>query len=181
MSTVATPSGTMESPSTEFEKLFREHSPLVYQTACGVTGSPADAEDVVQTIFLRLLRRRLPADFCKRPERYLYRAAINVSLNTIRSRRRQVLIGDSQFFDSPESAENPKVEDPDTVQLRAAISKLSPRTVEILILRYVHDYTEPEIAKLLGRSRSTIAVTLFRSRLRLRKLIRRASSSGERK
>ena len=43
-------------------------------------------------------------------------------------------------------------------------AKLSPRTVEILMLRYVHDYTEPEIAKLLGISRGTVAVTLFRAR-----------------
>src|SRR5215470_17923341 len=98
MSTVATRSGTMESPPTEFEKLFREHSPMVYKTACGVTGSPADAEDVVQTIFLRLLRRPVAPDFYERPERYLYKAAINASLNTTRSRRRQVLIGDFQFF-----------------------------------------------------------------------------------
>jgi len=55
-------------------------------------------------------------------------------------------------------------------RLLETIPTLSPRTVEILILRFVHDYTEAEIAKLLRRSRGTIAVTLFRAKAGLRKL-----------
>ena len=44
----------------DFEALFREHYALVYRTAYSVTGNRQDAEDVLQTIFLRLLR---PAPF----------------------------------------------------------------------------------------------------------------------
>jgi RNA polymerase sigma factor (sigma-70 family) len=97
----------------------------------------------------------------------------------IRSRRRRVLIGDLQFFEIAESSLTPTVDEATIQRLHNAISKLSPRTVEILLLRYVHAYTEPEIAKQLGRSRGTIAVTLFRSRNRLRKLL--GSPSGEKK
>jgi hypothetical protein len=43
--------------SQELEDLFREHSRLVYRTAYSVTGSAHDAEDVVQALFLQLLRR----------------------------------------------------------------------------------------------------------------------------
>src|SRR5690349_14664341 len=82
----------------EFEDLFRKYSQLVYRTACLVTGSPDDAHDVLQTIFLRLLRRSVPLNFHKNPERYLYKAAVNVSLNVIRSKRRHVLIGNLSFF-----------------------------------------------------------------------------------
>ena len=57
--------------------------------------------------------------------------------------------------------------------LNEAIADLSPRAAEILILRYVHDYSDAEIAKTLGTSRGTIAVSLFRSRARLRKVIRK--------
>src|SRR5215510_1073880 len=73
----------------DFEEIFRKHSQLVYRTAYSVTGSRADAEDVLQTIFLRLLQRNLPADFYKNPKGYLYRAAVNVALVTIRTRKRQ--------------------------------------------------------------------------------------------
>src|SRR5436190_22620600 len=49
-------------PSSEFEEMFRQHAPLVYRTAYGVTGSHEDAEDILQTIFMRLIRRELSPD-----------------------------------------------------------------------------------------------------------------------
>jgi RNA polymerase sigma factor (sigma-70 family) len=58
-----------------------------------------------------------------------------------------------------------------------AMSQFSPRAVEMLILRYEHDYSDAEIGKLLGTSRGVIAVTMHRARARLKKLLRR--SSGE--
>jgi RNA polymerase sigma-70 factor (ECF subfamily) len=55
--------------------------------------------------------------------------------------------------------------------LRAALAELHPRAAEILILRHVHGYSDVEIAKLLGTTRGTIAVSLFRTRARLRKAV----------
>src|SRR5436190_8914894 len=78
----------------EFEGLFREHYLLVYRTACVITGSPEDAEDVLQTIFLRLIRRSALPDICKNPKGYFYKAAVHLSLDTIRSRQREVLTSD---------------------------------------------------------------------------------------
>jgi RNA polymerase sigma-70 factor (ECF subfamily) len=52
-----------------------------------------------------------------------------------------------------------------------AIAQLRPRAVEILILRYTHGYSDAQIARMLGKSRGTIAVTLYRARARLRKLL----------
>ena len=56
----------------EFEELFREHHALVFRTAYSVTGNAQDAEDVLQTIFLRILRRELPPALRKNPKGYLY-------------------------------------------------------------------------------------------------------------
>jgi RNA polymerase sigma-70 factor (ECF subfamily) len=82
----ATLSGVISEPlpPEELDRIFREHYQLVYRTAYGVTGRAEDAEDVLQTLFLRLLRRGLPLDLMKNPKAYLYRAAVNLSLNTIR-------------------------------------------------------------------------------------------------
>jgi RNA polymerase sigma-70 factor (ECF subfamily) len=162
----------------DLEAIFREHYRLVYKTACVVTGSPQDAEDVLQTIFLKLLKRAAPPEFHKNPKGYFYKAAVNVSLSTIRSRKRQVLTADFEALEPPQHPENSNADAFIATRLHEAIASLSPRTAEILILRYVHDYTESEIARLLGRTRGTIAVTLYRSRIRLRRLLR-ASSSGE--
>ena len=48
---------------------------------------------------------------------------------------------------------------------------VNPKAASILILRYLHNYSDAEIAKLLGTSRGVIAVTLYRSRARLKKLL----------
>jgi DNA-directed RNA polymerase specialized sigma24 family protein len=49
------PNASGEALAQELEQIFREHAPLMYRTAFSVTGSRQDAEDVLQTIFLRLL------------------------------------------------------------------------------------------------------------------------------
>jgi RNA polymerase sigma-70 factor (ECF subfamily) len=157
------------------EEIFREYYQLVYRTARVVTGNADDAQDVLQTIFMRLQRQGSPPDF-KEPKAYFYRAAVRTSLNLLRSRRRHVLIADSDFFETrrAESADS-EIDDSLRSQLYRAIDSLSPRTTEILLLRYVEDLTEPQIAKMLGISRGTVAVTLFRALVRLRKLLRSSS------
>jgi RNA polymerase sigma-70 factor, ECF subfamily len=155
----------------DFEEIFRAHSQLVYRTAYSVTGSRQDAEDVLQTIFLRLLQRNLPADFYKNPKGYLYRAAVNVALVTIRTRKRQRIDEGVQDLDWVAAASAPAPDEDRKQRLLRAISELHPKAVEILILRYEHDYSDAEIAKMLRKSRGSIAVTLYRARARLRKIL----------
>jgi hypothetical protein len=60
MSAVDLRKPSKETPVPDFERIDREYSPLVYRTAYGVLGNSQDAEDVLQTIFLLLARRRRP-------------------------------------------------------------------------------------------------------------------------
>ena len=179
MSTVTMPNSTADN-SQEFEGLFREHYRLVYRTACVITGSPEDAEDVLQTIFLRLMRRSAPPDIRKNPKGYFYKAAVRLSLDTIRSRRREVLTSDFAAIEGHIRTGDSNPQITSDQRLMEMLATLSPRTVEIVTLRYVHDCTELEIAKLLRISRGAVAVTLFRARIRLRKLLRASSFGGKR-
>ena len=156
----------------DFESLFREHYELIYRTAYSVTGNRHDAEDVLQTIFLRLLRRQ-SADLGSNPPGYLYRAAINLSLNIVRSQRPQGPEEDLDRLPAPVDPATPDPDDPIRRALLDAIAQLKPRAVEILILHYEHDYSDAQIARMLGTSRGTIAVTLYRTRARLKKLLTR--------
>src|SRR6266849_5538194 len=79
-------SSAMERQS-PLEILFRQHSDRVFRAAHRVTGSAADAEDVLQTVFLRLARGESP-NALENPEGYFARAAINASLDLLRSRKR---------------------------------------------------------------------------------------------
>jgi len=158
--------------SQQLERIFDQHYELMYRTAYSLTGSAADAEDIVQTIFVRLLNRQLPPDLSATPERYLYRATFNLSLNAIRDKKRQILTGNMEAFDTGYSPSDASAEDLLLERrLHAAIAALHPAAAQIVILRYVHDYSLSDIARMLGTTRSTVAVSLFRSRARLRKCL----------
>jgi RNA polymerase sigma-70 factor, ECF subfamily len=155
----------------DFEGIFREHYRTVYRTAYGVTGSSQDAEDVAQTVFLRLLHGRSLRDW-KNPAAYLYRAAVNESLTLIRARKRRPRDHDVELFAVPADSAAAGSAKETHRRLYEAVAELGRKAAEILILRYVHDYSDAQIAKLLGTSRGTIAVSLYRSRARLRKFLR---------
>jgi RNA polymerase sigma-70 factor, ECF subfamily len=155
----------------ELEKIFEQHYQFVYRTAYTLTGSAEDAEDITQTIFMRLLAREFPPDLQRNPEPYLYRAAFNLSLNTIRQRKRHVLTDNIELLDQRMGASGLTADELDR-RLHEAIAELNPAATQILILRYVHNYSLADIARLMGTTRSTVAVSLFRSRARLKKLVR---------
>src|SRR6185436_15725529 len=112
---------------------------LVYRTAFRITGRAEDTEDVVQSIFLRLLRRGLPPDFFRNPKGYLYRAAVNLALTAVESRQRYVLGDDSVMRDIPDTSPNNRLDaglDVRREWFSRALLQLRPRAVEILLLRY---------------------------------------------
>ncbi len=176
MSPVAAFHRAPEPLADELDEVFREHSRLVYRTAFSVTASAQDAEDIVQTLFLQLLRRGFPPDFRRNPKGYLYRSAINLALNVVRSRRRRESVVDAArrhaVTDSSATAGGSEHDSDLQKRLVAAIAQLNPRAVEMLVLRYEHDASEADIGRLLGTSRAVVAVTLFRARARLKKLLR---------
>lgn len=130
MSIAAVPSGAMPKVlPQEFEELFREHCQLVYRTAYGITGNRQDAEDVLQSIFLKLLQRDFSAELKRNPAAYLHRAAVNLSLNVLRSRKRQKVTDGVDLHEVPEraAAEDFSAKDDEIHErLMDAISSLKP-------------------------------------------------------
>ena len=98
-------------PPSEVERLFRAHHDRVFRTAHRITGRAEDAEDVLQTVFLRLVKSEEGYDLSDNPEAYLSRAAINASLDLLRHRSRAKLVdidnGEAETlpsrFNSPEA------------------------------------------------------------------------------
>jgi RNA polymerase sigma-70 factor (ECF subfamily) len=164
---------TAEMLAKEFEELFLEHYQMVYRTAYSVTGSRQDAEDVLQNLFLKLLQLESPPNREQSLKGYLYRASVNLSLDIVRKRKRREETDDVDSLAAPEPS--PYANERQR-KLMDAVAQLPPRAVEILVLRYEHDYSDAEIAKMLGTTRGSIAVTLFRTRARLKHLLR---SSGD--
>jgi RNA polymerase sigma-70 factor, ECF subfamily len=153
--------------SGEFERIFQEHHGLIYRAAYRITRSAEDAEDVLQTVFLRLLRRESPPDFSSNPKGYLHRAAVNAALDVIKLRKRTVP-PDESLQSGHRTAETTEVQQ----LVLAALAELSPKLAEMFVLKYVEGYDNREIAKLSGTSHGVVAVMLFRARARLKKSIR---------
>jgi RNA polymerase sigma-70 factor (ECF subfamily) len=158
----------------DFEQLFHQHHDLVYRAAIRITGNAEDAEDVLQTLFLRLLRREYLPDIERNPKAYLHRAAVNIALDIIKVRARHVGSDDveDQLQDNAPHADRQQSSAEVQQWLRSALGELNPKAAEIFVLRHIEGYDNAEIAKMLGTSRGTIAVLLFRARARLKKSIR---------
>ena len=151
----------------EFEGLFQAHHRLVFGAAFRITGNAADAEDVLQTVFLRLAGRDRAAPRLENCESYLRRAAINAALDVLRARRAEdsVPLEDSQ--PDPGQPERSDLRD----FLRRSLAKLSPKAAEVFALRFFEGHGNREIARLLGMSQVRVAVTVHRARRRLQKEI----------
>ena len=164
------------SPPNELEVLFQEHHDHVFRAAYRVTGNAVDAEDVLQTVFLRLVRRKEKLDLSPSPGSYLHRAAVNASLDLLRSRTRSRSVSIEEFaFDAPHSSEpSPETQQVDRElqnQIRRSIATLGPKAAEIVVLKYFEGHSNLEIAEMLGTSQMVIGVLLHRARTRLRKEI----------
>ena len=171
---VASASQTM--PAVEMEQslsdLFAMHHRRVLLAAYRITGSMADAEDVAQSVFLRLAKGNDLS--VSNAGSYLYRAAINGALDLLRHRNAAA----SEPIDlaagvaaqgrgsrpEAEAASNQLVR-----WLRLALSDLSPRAAEMFTLRYVEELDNREIATLMNASQAVVAVTLHQARAKLKK------------
>ena len=100
-------------------------------------------------------------------ESYLRRAAVNASLDLLRSRQ----VGPTvPLSDAIGRSESSRAEMRDC--LRRAFASLNPRSAEIFALRHFEDFTNRQIAEALNMSQVLVAVTLHRTRRQLQKEIR---------
>jgi RNA polymerase sigma-70 factor, ECF subfamily len=143
----------------------------VFRTAYRITGNAVDAEDVLQTVFLRLLRRGRGSVPLENSEGYLRRAAINAALDVNRSRRadRTVPIPDDSLMPTtPARADSFGLRQ----ALGRAMARLKPRPAEIFALRFLEGLSNPQISHLLGISQVRVAVIVHRTRVQLREELR---------
>ena len=159
----------------ELAGLFHDYHKAIFRIAYRITGSQSDAEDVLQTIFLRLTPNR--RDLAPNPEGYLHRAAVNASLDLLRRRARASFVAmEVKDFNQSSKLSAPSPEDDFADAelrelIRHAVAKLEGRAATAFALRYFEGYDNARIAQVLGTSQMVVAVTLHRARTRLRKEI----------
>jgi RNA polymerase sigma-70 factor (ECF subfamily) len=158
------------SAETDLTALVNGHSALLYRIALSILRNPAEAEDVVQDVFLRVLERQreLSAVVAIRP--WLIRIAWNLAIDRCRKIRPQQM--DDLFAASLVSAALPAdqalAEIRRTRNVLEAIEKLPARERQVLLLSAMDDLSTAEIGVIIGKSESTVRSLLFRARNRLR-------------
>src|SRR5882757_8214859 len=130
-----------DSFSPGLEQIFLEHKDLVYRAAYRVTGNSSDAEDVLQTVFLRLVRLETFPEIGNLPG-YLHRSAVNASLDLLRGKKdTQALPLDGEpsrpeMASTDHGAHSAEIRD----WLRQALARLNPKWAEMFVLRFIEDY-----------------------------------------
>jgi len=161
---------------TQLEEVFRAHRACVLKAAYRITGSMADAEDISQSVFLRLARGTVDPGSISNLQGYLRRSAINGALDLIRSKgHREVLsveAADELQSNSSLSPERALSSLEIKNWLRRELATLNPRAAEMFALRYLEGLDNPEIARTMNTSQAVVAVTLHRTRARLKKGLR---------
>ena len=148
------------------EKYVRLYHTMLYRVAFSYLRSCADAEDVCQDSFLRLMK--YPGEFptdedCKR---WLIRVAVNLSKNLLKYRRTH---GEPVEFpaDAAELPAEPAAES----ELLSLINTLPPEYGTVIHLFYYEGYPVKEIAQLLNISVTAVTSRLSRGRRRLKQLL----------
>lgn len=158
-------------PDDAVSRLFDEAAGMVHRTAWRITGRPEDAEDVLQSVFLHLVRSP-PMPWPDRPAAYIHRAAVNASLDLLRRRRRTSEVPIDDAVASPRGDQEDALsiihEQGLAHRLRNALPLLSPLEVEVFSLRCFEDRSNAEIAEMLGKSANHVGVTLHAARKKLR-------------
>ncbi|MFK7865437.1 MAG: RNA polymerase sigma factor [Pseudohongiellaceae bacterium] len=152
-----------------FDELFNNHQEKVLLAAYRVTGNLQDAEDVLQSVFLRLLKRQDQALSADNTGAYLCKSAINASLDLLRSRRRNPTesINEETLPSSHGAAEGDALQSEQRRHLRLALLALDQRAAEVFALRMFEDFSNIEIAALLDTSPNSVAVAFHKARAQL--------------
>ena len=150
--------------------LVRDYSPLLYRVALSLVRNPAEAEDIVQDTFVRVLERRSGLARIVELRPWLVRIAWNLAIDRARRIRPEQM--DDLFAAGLVSADVPADQALDEAgrirQVLAAIDALPARERQTLLLSAMEELSAAEIAAVLGRSESSVRSLLFRARAHLR-------------
>ena len=146
-----------------FSAFYGGHARALWAYVYRVTGNGADADDIVQEAFLRLLRSGPDGDDEQR-RRLLYRIASNLVVDRWRRKKRE-------DRDDPRRAVAPMPSREPDDDVGRTFAELSARDRALLWLAYVEGESHQEIAASLGVGTRSIKVLLFRAKRRLRDLL----------
>jgi len=164
-----------DSPAeSDLPALVRDYSGLLYRVALSILRNPAEAEDVVQDLFVRVLQRKSELARILEIRPWLVRIAWNLALDRRRRLRPEQM--DELFAEGLASADLPAdlalAEAGRIRQVLAAMERLPKQERQALLLSAMDELSTTEIGAVLGRSESSVRSLLFRARAHLRERLK---------
>ena len=160
---------------TEYERIATEYLDMVYKIALNYTKSQADADDVVQQTFYKLLTKK----HCFADEEHIKRWLIRVCVNECNSLfsgfwRKHVHLFSERGESVLEEMVFAETGSEDTLLLYEAVRKLPVKCRVVTYLFYYEGYKTQEIAKLLNVREATVRTRLVRARKLLKEELKEA-------
>lgn len=162
-----------------FEEIYRRHAGRLYSLACRMTGNPSDGEDLLQDIFVQVHRKLTTFKGESALATWLYRLAMNVCLDHLRSRGvRMDQVSDSIDADGdPTPPADRGMEAAlvvNRIDLERAIARLPEGSRAAFLLHDVEGFEHQEVAAILGIAEGTSKSQVHKARLRLRRWLHAA-------
>jgi RNA polymerase sigma-70 factor (ECF subfamily) len=155
-----------------FDELVSRHIQVVYNLALRLVGNREDAKDLTQVTFLKAWRALEGFDHSRRFFSWIYRIALNESLNLLRGRRPQEVLDDriADPSQSPDEQVASRVRE-ETVQ--AALMDLGEEHRQIILLHYFGELSYSELSGFLEVPEKTVKSRLFTARQMLGRVLKR--------
>ena len=159
----------LKGDASAFEPLVNRYQRVLFTVALRLLGNADDARDATQNAFVRAYERLDSFDPSRRFFSWIYRIAVNESLNLRRSRRDHeplpvTLEANGRATDGIEARELSE-------RVQAALMTLSPEHREVVVMRHFADLSYEEIAETLDIPAKTVKSRLFSARQRLAPLL----------
>jgi len=173
------------------EKLMSRHPGRVYRLAYGIARNQADAEEIVQDVFLSMVRKGASFEGHAALTSWMYRVTTNVALNKRRGKRRELEVsleehlptykedghrdGDRSYVlaDWSGTPEQKLLSGETRRILEEAIDTLPDHYRAVLILRDVEELSNEEVAETVNDSLGSVKSRLHRARMALREQLTR--------
>jgi RNA polymerase sigma-70 factor (TIGR02957 family) len=148
-------------------QVFAQHRRLLFDVAYRMTGSVADAEDILQEAWLRC--RDVDGDQVGNPRAYLVKTVTNLSLNQLTSARarRETYVGPwlpEPVLTAPDAGQEAEMAESISMAMLVVLETLTPAERAIFLLHDVFGYNHAEIASILDNSEVAVRQAAARAR-----------------
>jgi RNA polymerase sigma-70 factor (ECF subfamily) len=146
-----------------FETLVERYQKPVYNAALRMLRNPEDARDVAQTVFLKVFEHLADYDPKYRFYSWIYRIALNESINVIGRRNRHEPISGEEI-DDQRGADDELASDQVGARVQDALMTLKPEYREVIVLKHFLDLSYEDVGQALGLPEKTVKSRLFTAR-----------------